>query len=371
MELFRNNGYIYSVSPEGGELFFDHSKEKRSGHLGHAMVEYKPGKILDFFPNCSGDGWNGHNGNGWMDFCRSEDAGETWSAPEPFPYSKTLYDLNIGITSMCEKAVCTDSGKVIVFNVICDIIKSNGCGWEPFGIPTFVCTFDGGKSWSKAERVGTRRGRIYDACYKDGTVFVLLEQGTDTNRGTHCEYHLFCSTDDGVTFEERSILPFCSRFDASCFYGALVWLPDGKLATYIYYDCDDEFHIPYTVSTDNGKTWGIPEVAFFAKRIRNMQIATLNGTYFCAGRSGSHGEIEEKEHNIVYCSADGIHWDEGHYLKKCIAGCGAYSNFLLVKGTENPYLLYQASWAYEKSRTNIYHWRFTAERDVKQKNLQE
>ncbi|MCQ2770712.1 MAG: glycoside hydrolase [Clostridia bacterium] len=359
MKLFENNGHTYSVTPDGGELFFDHSINQRSGHLGHAMVEYKPGKILDFFPNCSGQGWNGHNGNGWMEFRRSEDAGKTWSEPEPFPYSKTLYDLNLGITSMCEKTVITNSGKVIIFNVICDLIDNNGCGWEPFGIPTYVSTLDGGKSWSSAKRVGTRRGRIYDACYKDGTIYVLMVQGASANKGFHCEYHLFCSVDDGETFEERSALPFISHFDANCFYGALVWLKDGRLAAYAYYDQDDEFNIPYTISCDNGKTWEMPKKTYFAKRIRNMQIASLNGTYFCAGRSGSHGTKEEQQHNIVYCSKDGINWDEGYYLKMSSGGVGAYSNFLLVKGAEKPYLLYQASWAYEGSKTNIYHWYFT------------
>ena len=37
--------------PNDGMLFVDHSKTGRSGHLGHALVEYAPGKILAFHPN--------------------------------------------------------------------------------------------------------------------------------------------------------------------------------------------------------------------------------------------------------------------------------------------------------------------------------
>ena len=38
--------------PNAGLLFVDHSTNDRSGHLGHALVEYEDGKILAFYPNC-------------------------------------------------------------------------------------------------------------------------------------------------------------------------------------------------------------------------------------------------------------------------------------------------------------------------------
>ncbi len=41
--------------PNGGILFVDHSATGKSGHLGHALVEYQDRKILAFYPNCSGD----------------------------------------------------------------------------------------------------------------------------------------------------------------------------------------------------------------------------------------------------------------------------------------------------------------------------
>ena len=67
--------------PNDGILFVDHSPTDRSGHLGHALVEYADGKILAFYPNCSNDN-KGHSAVGWMEYKRSEDGGKTWSDPE-------------------------------------------------------------------------------------------------------------------------------------------------------------------------------------------------------------------------------------------------------------------------------------------------
>lgn len=76
--------------PNDGILFVDHSRAGRSGHLGHALVEYASGKILAFYSNCS-DANDGHTGDGWMEYKRSEDGGHTWSKPVPLDYSKRVY----------------------------------------------------------------------------------------------------------------------------------------------------------------------------------------------------------------------------------------------------------------------------------------
>lgn len=177
--FYRNGNVEFEITggslPCEGILFVDHSKEGRSGHLGHAMVETAEGEILCFYPNCSGSVLKGHNGNGWMEIKRSRDGGETWSDPEPFPYSKQLYDLNIGVTAMCEKAVLCPNGEIVAFNLICEI--HNNVGWEPFGLPTYVKSRDGGKTWSQAYRFGQHPGRIYDACVKDGRIYALIAVG--------------------------------------------------------------------------------------------------------------------------------------------------------------------------------------------------
>ena len=88
--------------PNAGLLFVDHSPKARSGHLGHALVEYEDGKILAFYPNCSGDN-NGHSAVGWMEFKRSEDGGKTWGEPEVLSYSKNLFEKQQGRTAMAER----------------------------------------------------------------------------------------------------------------------------------------------------------------------------------------------------------------------------------------------------------------------------
>ena len=50
-------GCRYELSPNSppsdGILFVDNSLTGRSGHLGHALVEYQDGKILASYPNCA------------------------------------------------------------------------------------------------------------------------------------------------------------------------------------------------------------------------------------------------------------------------------------------------------------------------------
>ena len=110
--------------PNDGILFVDHSKAGRSGHLGHALVEYAPGKILAFYPNCS-DANDGHTGDGWMEYKRSEDGGRTWSKSAPLKYSKRVYEAVTGRSVMCEKAVCTNNGDILLFCLECANIAEN------------------------------------------------------------------------------------------------------------------------------------------------------------------------------------------------------------------------------------------------------
>jgi len=343
--------------PNEGILFVDHQKHNRSGHLGHAMVEYAPGKILAFFPNCSSvdTRWNGHSGHGWMEFKRSLDGGDTWSEPMIEPNSKALFDDSGETRSfMCEKAVVTDTGRIVLFYLKCDI-ETEGHIWEPFMEPHFAISDDGGETFSKTKPLTDQAARIYDARYHDGVIYVMAQNGTFCgNFFGECDdhsMHLYVSTDNGETFTHRSEINF-DRSDHS-FYGTMIFQPDGRLFAYAY-DEYDEYNLKYNVSDDCGMTWGLPRRAFFEKRIRNPQIAYFGGMYLIHGRSGSWGEEDPKGHFIAYTSPDGIHWDEGQYLRMREAHAGSYSNNLIVHhpdGRER--LLIQTSHAYELAKTNL------------------
>ena len=342
--------------PNEGVLFVDHASAGRSGHLGHALVEYAPGKILAFFANCS-DFNEGHSGDGWMEYKRSEDGGRTWGEPSALEYSKAVYEQGLDHSVMCEKAVLTDDGAIILFSLEC-----KGKTWQPLAEPTYLRSTDRGLTWESARVMGDQPGRIWDAMVYEGCILVL-ELCNDSNiawYGNLPEHHygLYVSTDNGHTFSRRSVLPF--EFEQRG-YGTMAILPDGSLIAYVYNRADEK-HLDYVISQDAGHTWSDVHTSFMAKQIRNPQMAGFNGGYVLHGRSSSMGDETERGHFVLYTSRDGIHWDEGRYLQMRIAGAGAYSNNLLVHdpdGRVPERLLVQASHAYEKNMTNICHWWLT------------
>ncbi len=352
-----------SNPPNEGILFVDNSTKGRSGHLGHALVEYGPGKILAFHSNCS-DANGGHNGDGWMEYKRSLDGGRTWSESIPLEYSKRVYDSARGRSVMCEKAVCTDDGTVLLFTLECGNTAERRFAWQPLDVPSVLRSTDGGSSWQEPSPMGNEPGRIWDVIHHEGVVYVLelCNDSTATWHASLPEHHysLYVSTDQGRTFSRRSILPFDHN---SRGYGAMTILPDGKLIAYVYNQRDEE-HLDYAISPDNGETWSDVNTALMEKRIRNPQIAAFAGGYVLHGRSGSFGDPTTKGHFVLYTSTDGIHWDAGRYLKMRTVeagGAGAYSNNLLVHRADGQpeRLLIQASHAYEGKKTNLYHWWLT------------
>ena len=344
--------------PNNGILFVDHSKEGRSGHLGHALVEYAPGKILAFYSNCSAEN-NGHTGDGWMEYKRSEDGGRTWSEPTPLEYSKQVYDSGQGRSVMCEKAICTSDGDILLFNLECANIAENNFTWRPLAIPTFLRSSDGGRIWYDAKPMGDEPGRIWDVLYHEGVIYVLELYNDSSiawygNLPDH-HYSLYVSEDQGRSFVRRSVLPFEFMQRG---YGTLTFLPDNRLIAYAYNQTDEK-HLDYVISRDAGQSWDESQTAFFAKQIRNPQMTAFKNGFVMHGRSGSKGEDAIRGHFVLYTSHDGIHWDEGQYLQMRIAGAGAYSNNLLVHDPDEQMperLLIQASHAYEKNKTNICHW---------------
>lgn len=343
--------------PNDGMLFVDHAKVGRSGHLGHALVEYAPGKILAFYPNCS-DANGGHTGDGWMEYKRSEDGGLTWSEPLPLEYSKRVYESGQGRSVMCEKAICTSEGDILLFNLECANIAEKKFTWQPLAVPTFLRSTDEGRTWGDAQPMGDEPGRIWDVLYHEGVIYVL-ELYNDSSiawYGNLSEHHysLYVSEDQGRTFVRRSVLPFEFMQRG---YGSLSFLPGNVLIAYVYNQADEK-HLDYAISHDAGQSWSKPQTAFFAKQIRNPQMAAFKDGFVMHGRSGSKGEESIRGHFVLYTSHDGIRWDQGRYLQMRTAGAGAYSNNVLVRDFtgKDERLLIQASHAYEKSKTNICHW---------------
>ena len=342
--------------PNNGIMFVNHEPEGRSGHLGHALVEYAPGKLLAFYPNCSAEDerYKGHSGFGWMEYKRSTDGGKTWSDPMVEPNSKKLYDMQIGRTMMCEKAVYTDEGRIVLFYLTCDMI-TNGHIWEPFFEPRYAFSDDGGETWSEAEILIHEAGRIFDAAYKDGVIYVLFSANGEIPGVQHFHefvYKLFVSEDGGKSFHLKSRLPFQSTFN--CIYGNMEFIDDDRMIAYIY-DSGDEYNLKYIISKDRGEHWSVNRRAFFKQKIRNPQVIRWDDTWFMHGRTGSFGE--NQGNFVLYTSRDGIHWDDGLVLQKVVEGDGAYSNNLLIHCPDGKKrLMIQASHAYKDNRTNIDMW---------------
>ena len=341
--------------PNDGILFVDHAKNKRGGHLGHALVQYAPGKILAFYPNTT----PGHSGMGWMEFKRSEDGGQTWSDPQELAFTKELFEKKTGRTAMAEKAVVTDKGEIVLFFLVCDVSQNEL--WRPYWVPLVSRSSDAGKTWSEPKPVTASRGRIYDAIYQDGEIRVLHFANDATNEeashvwcGSKEEhvYELYVSTDGGETFAKRSVLPLETLGRG---YGSLGQLGESDLIAFVWRH-DRENVLEYFISQDGGKTWSKTGTSTVSRKIQNPQFIAFDGKYCLHGRSGQG----TGGHMILYMSQDGVTWDDGVYLRMREEGHGAYSNSIVVDapdGSGKQRLLIQASHAYNKSHaTNVLHW---------------
>lgn len=375
MYFYKSKKFGFSSVPDNlpnrGEVFVDHSKTGRGGHLGHAMVEYAPNCILCFYANCNdgcafGDEENdftGHSARGWTEYKRSTDGGKTWSEGKVFEYSKNLYDTKAGVASFCEKAVLADDGAIVVFNLLSDIRRD--CMWEPYLMPTAMRSTDGGESWEKPVTVCRKNARIFDVIKYNGKIYALAEELENKvfYEAIPLGYFLYVSEDNGKSFSLLSKLPLTLAKDY--LYGTMEILNDGGLIVYTYTP-DKENYMRYVISYDGGKSWTDAKISRFEKQLRNPQMIKFKDTFFMFGRSGIYGADEEKGQNVLYCSEDGINWDNGRYI--CLKEVGfttAYYSNVIKIGTfgdeKDEKLLYQYSMAYHRSLTNVMHRLITAE----------
>ncbi len=344
----------YKIAPHAiakNELYVDHEKNGRSGHLSHALVEYKKGHIMSFYSNCSGkrNKWSpGHNGFGWLEYRSSADDGVTWSEAKILPYSWHAL-LNEVFTVSCEKAVSTKENEIVAF---C-IRNLNPNGWEPYMEPVVVRSEDGGETWSDAVQMCDKKGRIYDALVRDGVIYVLMLANDDfeAKLPEHL-YYIYESHDGGRSFSLRGELPGDTCGHA---YGNMTLRDDGALICYEY-DTKDEYNLVYHISYDMGLTFAESGKSYCAKRIRNPQVAKVNGGYLLHGRAGCVTP-ELPMHFVLYTSADGIHWDDGSYIYAREAQTAYYSNNLVFEKQDGGQrVLIQASVPYSKGGVNIAHW---------------
>ena len=80
-------GTLFDLHLSAPQVYADNEARDRSGHMSHAMVLTKTGKLLDFNSNCSAYRANGHAAFGWVEYRVSGDKGVTFSEARPFPFS--------------------------------------------------------------------------------------------------------------------------------------------------------------------------------------------------------------------------------------------------------------------------------------------
>lgn len=337
-------GMKYDLHISQPTLYVDNESRDRSGHVGHALVQTKSGKILDFNSNVSAYRNFGHGAFGYVEYRISEDGGETFGEIRVLPYSYETLMNGLNTVSV-EKAVCAADGTVIAFGLMNSQSQPVCC--EPWDIPVLMRSFDEGETWEEPKKLCDQRGRVYAALEKDGAIYVLMH--CNSGEKHFCEpghpYHIYRSIDNGMTFEKWSEVGFPA--EESLGYGAMIFTPENRLQVYAY-NLKDECHLQYAVSDDFGKTWYKTGKSYVANQIRNPQINFLDGQYLLHGRRTADIGF------VLYTSLDGIHWDEGTILNDTNVSC-YYSNNLVL---ENPKrlskkrMLVQFSESYvHKSRT--------------------
>lgn len=72
---------------------------------------------------------------------------------------------------MAEKAVATDRGEIVLFYLICDV--TTNALWQPYWIPLFSRSADGGRTWTEPKPAGRKRSRFFGVVYQDSEIRVL------------------------------------------------------------------------------------------------------------------------------------------------------------------------------------------------------
>lgn len=338
----------YTVILEDDEIYVDNESRRRSGHMSHAMAEFAPGCLIDFYSNCSAVRLYGHMPYGWVEYRISRDAGKTWSKARELSYSKESFLDGIHAISV-EKAVATDNGTIVAFCLRNDAMDPGYC--EPWSTPTVILSTDEGETWSEPRECIPYAGRIYDALYYKGTIYAMIFC-SEYHVGTLPEhvYRIYKSTDNGASFEELCVVPLEGIGHAYC---SMLFDEDDVLHAYAYNDnCEEE--LDHAISRDFGRTWECTEPCHLPLGIRNPQTALIDGVYILHGRNG--GKVDSKGF-VLYTSTDAAHWDEGTLIRETEYAYGSYySNNLNLRDEKGNFLLIQYSERYGTwGQVNVKH----------------
>ena len=333
----------YTVTVEEPEIYVDNEARGRSGHMTHAMAEFKPGCFIDFNSNCSPKRCVGHSTLGWIEYRISRDSGKTYSEVYDLPIAKEYFYDGV-FTISVEKAVA-NNGRITAFCLVNTLDGLTCC--EPWQENLVITSDDEGKTWSEPKWFCAHKGRIYDAFCHNGTIYVLIfcnEQFIGKNPDDL--YRVYKSEDNGETFTETSVVPFDTVGRG---YGSILMDANETLHAYAY-NLNAECEMDHAISRDFGKTWEVLTPCHLEKGIRNPQTGYVDGVYVL------HGRAKDLEGFVLYTSTDATVWDEGTFLVEKKGAYAYYSNNLNLTDEKGNFLLVQYSDAFDNvAKVNVMH----------------
>ncbi len=333
---------VYDHDPEtspGDKVFgnvicdFEKDSPGRNSHGGPVCMEYPDGSLVAFHTNTSD-----HNLDGWSEFAVSNDGGKTWKKYQKFAYSYEAYRKTPQRSAWVQEGLVTAKGTGVVFVSHLENDKRVRI--------VFMRSHDNGRTWSDAQPVdGDFLGAPAAVAVSGSTNYILFD--CDGAKGPHV---LYASTDDGRTWQKRSTLPL----DIPAWYGALCIMEDGSLLAGAYVTADED-HLHYCISRDGGRSWSEHRRAQLDKKIRDPELAFLDGRYYLHGRSGHKGEGTNRF--VLYQSDDGIKWKNGLIISSERGGYDGYSHNCIINqyapDTPNE-LMIEYSIRYKGRDTNSY-----------------
>ena len=351
MEFLSVDKNGYKVVFEEPTMYVDNEARGRSGHMTHAMAEFAPNCFIDFNSNCSAKRWGGHMPYGWVEYRTSYDGGETYSDVIELEYSKEAFLDGVHTISI-EKAVGCDDGSIVALCLRNGAEYASFC--EPWDTPTVIRSLDEGKSWTEPIECIPYKGRIYDAFYKDGVIYVLIFCNEHFLGSTdEHKYRLYKSFDNGLTFTEASVIPFNTLKRG---YGSIVYDTKDVLHAYAYIQSDESI-IDHAVSYDKGENWTVLEPCKVDRGARNPQTALIDGVLVLHGRSATVDSF------VFYTSLDGSDWGEATVVAKTIPTGQYYSNNINLSDKDGNFLLVQYSESYNDARVNVKHLKLRIKKD--------